>query len=537
MKDEYPAIPVEEQIFRPPKTWTAWPLPPDEVPRSGERRGSDVSDEQYTYKRCDINWASRELEDVLMGVALKFARERFEGREEAGENVELYEDKGKKKHNNMKEDEEEAISVDGIEESAEVKAEAPRQVLRMRPVVSADDERSRVLLRPSIRHTLSKLDEVLMALHHARKSCRRYSLSEANTDDEDGSLAGERSSPRKPQGRPRKFLDLPDRSIVSGVEKNPNDASIFRAKKTHRGRPQKAYPRMPGENQQDYVVRIARIQKKPLPSFAPLPPVKVQEELGSSPERKRAPSKRATVEELGMRERRKLRLRDWSEVIGSAALVGFSEDVIERATQRCANLFGEGMMMRTIVEKGFGDEDAIVEKTYRPETIPALGDDTSESLDDEEEGSASEVSDSNADARTRNMRSGAVNKVFCPMPGCPRKREGFRHNMALKRHLQSSHQIPYEQVEEYILPSDDEMDGAVHVDGFLRRVKDFRTTTQRRKAETKEESVSEDDSDGMEEHEARDEEEADDQASEHETGSEITHQGNNSEDSNSSSDS
>lgn len=534
MKDEYPAIQVEDQIFRPPKTWTAWPLPPDEVPRSDEQRGSDASDEKYTYKRSEVRWASRELEDVLMGVTLKSAKERFESREEAGHDDGLLREKGKKDHSSMKEDEEDVISMDGIEESADAKTEALKPAPRMRPILSADDERSRVLLRPSIRHTLSKLDEVLMALHHARKTCRRYSLSEVNTDDEDGSQVGERSSPKKPQGRPRKFLDLPDRSIVSGIEQNPDDASLFRTKKTHRGRPQKAYPRIPGENQQDYLIRIARIQKKPLPSFAPLPPAKFKEELDSSPEKKRSPNKRATVGELDMRDRRKLRLRDWSEVLGSAALVGFSEAVIERATQRCANLFGEGMVMKTMIETGFGDEDASVNKTYRPEPIPALGDDTYESEDDEEEESSSDKSTLSLTTRARSKGLVRVNKVFCPMSDCPRKREGFRHNIALKKHLQSSHQIPYEKVEEYILPSDDEMDGAVHVDGFLRRVRDFRKPKRKLEVEIKEESLSDSNSEGVEEeHEASDEVEADDQASEHSTVSETAHQGNAPDDSNS----
>ena len=65
--------------------------------------------------------------------------------------------------------------------------------------------------------------------------------------------------------------------------------------------------------------------------------------------------------------------------------------------------------------------------------------------------------------------------------------------MALTKHLQNGHDIPKDQLNEYIIPSDDEMDGAVHVDGFLRPIKNFRKPKQRREVEIKEESMSEDD--------------------------------------------
>lgn len=42
--------------------------------------------------------------------------------------------------------------------------------------------------------------------------------------------------------------------------------------------------------------------------------------------------------------------RDWSEVLGAAALAGFEPAVIERAARRCADLFGEGMDWLTLRE-------------------------------------------------------------------------------------------------------------------------------------------------------------------------------------------
>jgi hypothetical protein len=506
IKHEFPGVPVEEQIFRPPKYWTAWPLPADEVPRLDDGREEDG---RGTYRRHEIARPSRDLEDVLLGVAVRFAKERFEGREEIGRAEE------RKEERNAVEEEDEIMSYDGMEHVVEERSEvSPVPVLK--PVVSVDDERSRVLLRPSIRHTLSKLDEVLMALHHARKTCRRYSLSEANTDDENSSLAGEPLSAKEPRGRPRKFANLPDRTVIaSSVEEKPEN--LFRAKKSHLGRPQKVYPRLEGETQQDYLVRIARMQKKPLPSFAP--PLPVKDEPDISPERKRKlVGKRATTAELETRDKRKIGLRDWSEVLGSAALVGFPEDVIARATQRCANLFGESMIMRTLVEAPFGDDDAHFEKKYHPEVIPVLDDENSESEDSDV---LSEESNPRARRYTGKRQFGiASNNVFCPIPHCSKRRRGFRHNMALKKHLQNSHDVLAEQLDEYILPSDDEMAGAVHVDGFLKPVKDFRKQKRNLKAVVKVDSRGEDDSEDSEGSEDEDDEDDSSDSEEHSASSE-----------------
>jgi hypothetical protein len=62
---------AEEKVWSPPKVWTAWPLPPDLVPREGEQVGPEDEDEIYTLKRRDKEWPSRELEEVLIGTAPK----------------------------------------------------------------------------------------------------------------------------------------------------------------------------------------------------------------------------------------------------------------------------------------------------------------------------------------------------------------------------------------------------------------------------------------------------------------------------------
>jgi hypothetical protein len=506
----------------PPKNWTAWPLQPEDVPREGEHVGPEDPDEVYTFKRRERQRPSRELEEILMGVTLKYAKERFEAREwadnEEDEDVDGVEDgedgeemrtkirtenvgepsSGDLEDQSRAQDEDELQDINesellqhgGVvsEEDAtstviKEQSEPPSRRTFLRPVVSADDQRSRELLRPSIRHTLSQLDEVLMALHHARNTCRQYaSQSEAISDNEtraSSTVDDPTTSVKRPRGRPRKFANLPERPKLDGEsqDKKLDDAELWRSKKTHRGRPKKKYERLEGETQQDYLVRIARIQKKPLPSFAP--PLEVETPESSPPPKRkytrRSPSKRATPEEKRIARERKLGLRDWSEVVGSAALVGFPSDIIARATQRCATLFGEGMSMRAIDETPFSTKDADHVINYQPEEIPAFDTEVTETegISDEE----SDASDSVKPKRTTSVSKkpkGILPRqqtCFCPILGCPRETQGFSHISRLRRHLKKGHKMKKEEVDEFFLPSDDEMNGAVHVDGFLRPVK------------------------------------------------------------------
>ncbi|CZR56145.1 uncharacterized protein PAC_06033 [Phialocephala subalpina] len=495
VKKQYPAIPDEDQTFKPPKSWTAWPLPPDQVPREREQVGPEDGDERHTFKRRQMERGSRELEDVLLGVTLKFAKERFMRREQ--EDEVKYLDRRKRSTEDVSSEEEDDSSVQDWERSDEEEdvvekesSDAPPSKERLIPVVSADDERSRGILRPSIRHTLAKLDEVLIALHHARKTCRRFSHSStsANSDNEAETDGEDSVSPSKRgRGRPRKFADLPDRSRAQSIpeeqgqeeEHDPNSPDLFRGKTTHRGRPLKAYERLEGENQEEYLVRIAKTQKKPLPAFAPLAEIKPSKSSTPSPEKSRKSAKpRTASEELDRQRRMRLNTRDWSEVLSSAALVGFPPDAIARATQRCANLFGEGMTMRTIFETPYIEKGADTVAKYTPEEIPDFDDEEVESSSEEEDSSEQSTDDppiktDRPDSRTLRIALVPPSKqtCFCPMPGCPRRIHGFRDSNALKSHLRLGHKIAKDEVEDYLLPSDEEMDGAVHVDGFLKPLK------------------------------------------------------------------
>lgn len=482
--------------WAPPKVWTAWPVPPEQVPREDERVGPDDEDEMFTFKRRDKERPSTQLEEALVGTALKFAKERWETRETAS----VYEDFADEGGNEMDiihepgnadgrgagaEENHDDSSFEGHRErTVKESSEPPKERVIYQPVLSADDDRSRDLLQPSIRHTLSRLDSVLMALHHARQTCRQFaSDSESSTDDErqvskpsrDGSVSakrpreddvmpggqvtGDESAPAKrPVGRPRKFTNLTSRpKPTSDAEQDTEKADApVRTKKTRKGRPMKHYEALKGETHDEYLVRIARLQKKPLSKLTLSRPASSEPAIELEPPL-----------EKGRKKPSKIGTRDWSEVLGSAALVGFPPDVIARTGQRCANLFGESMTMRELVENPAGAEEEDFLTTYKPEEIPHIDYESpasSQSSDEERADIGQAVS-----LKARNDAL-AQNNWPCPFESCTRHLQGFTVRSNLKRHLIKVHKMTDEEVDG-TLDDTREMHGGVHVDGFLKPIK------------------------------------------------------------------
>ncbi|PQE08976.1 RNA polymerase i specific transcription initiation factor protein [Rutstroemia sp. NJR-2017a WRK4] len=472
----------EANGFSPPRNWTAWPIESSSVPRDGEQIGPDDGDDIFTLKRDEVNRPSRGLEELLVATTLRFAKEKFQFRESESERVM---DDAEAEHVETHSELDEPGGEDAEDRADSIRApsEPPSTTTILRPTVSADDERSRELLRPSIRHTLSKLDEVLMALHYARQTCQRYaSQSGPDTDVESMSRASSKApgqsgddeipKVKRPKGRPRKHAPIStpttrESSPVGGEGDDPESWRTTRGKTTRRGRPKKVYEKLEGETQIEYLTRIARTQKKPLPKFAP--PLKT--ELSRSVSPSKSPTKRGNSRLQENHHKRNYGLRDWSEVLGSAALVRFSPDVIARATQRCANLFGESMTMRTMIEGRVSAQamDRLVE--YHPGMIPDLEDlDNETSSESSEDEMSVAASDTAAIKHTNDSSSVNRKPYYCPNTKCPASKSGFKTPADLLKHVKTEHKMTKKQIEELMVDSDDEMDGAVHIDRFLKPI-------------------------------------------------------------------
>ncbi|TQS34634.1 hypothetical protein Golomagni_04975 [Golovinomyces magnicellulatus] len=465
---EYPNLPENQRTFKPPNSWTAWPLPPDHVPRSTDNEIKEDGFDMYTLRKKESDWPSRELGEVLLGITLKFARKMFEQRESENDKI-MTSEITKLTYANSTDNEAER---DGEEKNSNMSPETyiripsflkkPEDVF-LQPVFSCEDEKLRQLLRPSIRHILVKINQVLTGLHESRKACYSHDGLESN-------LRTKRAIPRQVRSSRGKTLTLvaPPQSTHLVPNQNEEQNELPQVKKSRRGRPPKVYERQDGENEQDFLVRIARKRKKAIPIFQttrePEKLAKINPEL---PAKKLKKPSRDRV----LRRKNKIGLRDWSEIIGIAALIGISEDVITKTTQRCVNLFDESILIKSMTERHFKDQDADSTICHR-----ASHDSCTLSEDASNE---SESQKSDFHARNLNYGSSKISlpkrklstkqAFFCPITRCPRRLQGFKDQNALIRHLSKGHKIERKLVEDHnLLPNNDDLDGAIHTDGFLR---------------------------------------------------------------------
>ena len=309
---------VDLDTFAPPKLWTAWPLPPGEVPRDDfvSRLGADA------YRVPTNTRPSAALEECLIATATRLARERWNARQwqpeipvptkrdmevEHAMVADLMPDLQELQHDQVsspatpssssaspnndrpmfssqafdlgatKDDDADISDVNSERDTGSTSPPG-------KPVPITDDARARQLLLPATRSTLSKLDELLLGLHKARQSYTAYrpssrSRSRSRTTDDDATTTeGEKTDLSTKSSR----LDGFKRRRVPAASTTDTDVSMSPIKR-------------------------ARLASQ-LPRYA---------------------------------------LRDWSDVLGMASMTGWNADVVARAAGRCGHLFGENMLFRT----------------------------------------------------------------------------------------------------------------------------------------------------------------------------------------------
>ena len=289
--------------FKPPKVWSAWPLPPEAVPRS--RRSLFHHDPR----------PSGELEESLINVTMKVARSRWSAREwekvEDSERVTPeYPSPIKREDETSRRDHSSTIS-DGLSTLANYDsldpgmpvlplfssrafddpASSPSTAISdddsldllysfdfaAKPVPIADEEKVGKLLTPAIRQVIGKLDSLLMGLHYARKA---YATPTSKDNELMSELSGD----------------------TGGRAESNSDFSISAAD---------------GETSGGSVV---------------------SKKLSKSKASKRK-HRRQKFDRFG--------LRDWSDIMGLAVLAGWDPATVKRASKRCSELFGEDMIFRT----------------------------------------------------------------------------------------------------------------------------------------------------------------------------------------------
>lgn len=301
-------------ITQPSRRWSAWPLAPSDVPRDSEDTIVDVSTmTRSTTGSQPSDWLEQSIVASTTGMATARWRQReWQTADPEHTTPELGALDADEKPNSRRgkgsdlSDAAETLSsgsepdhdsdapaiysqtwladettpeIQSKTASASDKANSEDEDERedQAPTPMADDDEARNLLLPSVRHILSKLDDLLIGLHKARQAYapnKRKSIRDRETSRSDEDSA--RISTSRSRSRARRAMRSTSRNSESSTTSKRSGQSD-------------------------------------------------------------APDKL-------------LGLRDWSDVVGMAALTGWDPAVVERASERCAKLFNENMIFRTFHE-------------------------------------------------------------------------------------------------------------------------------------------------------------------------------------------
>jgi len=404
-------------VFVPPKVWTAWPMPPDEVPGEGEKKFGrrEDEDERWTLRRRGTGTASEELQELLVAEVQKRAKERFHKREWEDFEGDAAEAAVKLEASSKRPRRRSAWTAKNDEDVSESK-----EIRHMKPVVMADDEQARGILQPTVRHILTKLDGLLMGLHHARQAyvpTGDDTASETQTDMEETSPA-----PRKKKVKPRK------RSLRT-LKKRGEESDNTK-------------PESDSDSDSNFSDSFTKSPSPPRPR---------------SRRRRRTPLSPVSAALSQQKRQKRLGLRDWSDVLGVGSMVGWDSAVVRRAAERCAGLFGEGISFRTL-EQGKHEDSELEYGCYGTITV-------------ERQGQVNER-DEVDNNKTFNKSKSSVGRAedglyYCSLIDCKQNQKGFSRTWNLNKHIWEMHS----DVE---FPSNvedkEEVVGGIHVDGFLKPI-------------------------------------------------------------------
>jgi hypothetical protein len=295
----------------PKDSWTAWPLRPAEVPRPYEKFGAPIYDGEddgsdLTYRKKELWRRGAEMEEEILTVMLRLAKERFRKRQwqtsapltqatgSENERDPSHDEQTKRTIDPSSKESDMSMKEDSTGDEAETSDEEQAHSPTVRPTLLDDDEEAFDLLQPMIHHIISKLDDLLVGLHKSRKRRSR-------------SVLRPRSRSRRQRSRSKSEPSPP----VTGRAKRSRSAAQ--------------------ETDDD-----------------------------SDPESDDAFEEHnvtATKEDNNPKRPKPLNPRDWSEVLTIASLVGWDQSVVDRTAQRCAELFGERVDYRQTAKLRGPNED------------------------------------------------------------------------------------------------------------------------------------------------------------------------------------
>ncbi|KAF2717618.1 hypothetical protein K431DRAFT_288404 [Polychaeton citri CBS 116435] len=376
--------------WHPSKEWASWPLKPDEVPRSNEafgRQGQDLEFDQEAITRIERWYPSKYLEEELVALMLRRAKEQFLTRKwevpltmkerrtrsrSSGDSSLVRQRSDESIASVISTDGERAASAEyhqqvGDELADDDDDDDEEEESYSFPSFLTDDDQAHAVLKRSVRHIISTFDDLLTGLHKSRV----------------GQAATKKATKRS-------------RSL-SRKAKISSSRNVFE--------------KCPLSSDED---------DNASSSSASLP--------GSPRKRQRLDGPKTPI----------LGTRDWSEVLGIAALVGWDQVIIDRTAKRCSSLFGEEIAFRVLPEtkpKAFGSKVA----EYIPSRLPDIPSNLDFDASDDED----EQQHVNAATSVANLRPQGL---YCPNPACPKHNTPFAQRFRLREHLKRVHKYTPEMV-------------------------------------------------------------------------------------------
>ena len=310
---ERPEEANEGSEWVPAKIWAAWPLPPSIVPREHEEARWEEGTKLSELSHPSPKRPGQHLQEMLVAQVLRKAKERFQDRQRKNSPQAVLTSIPRGQQS-------QGLGIDPTGYSSDIQDD---EILDQKPVVMADDQRASEILQATVQHMMTRLDDLLLGLHHARSA---YLLVEDSGTESPGQI----SERTKLRGRPKKRKRKASKAD-EGAEPShdvPDHLS-------------------PGSDDSDSSRRKSVSQLKM--------------------HRARSYSRRSQSQQFRERKGR-LGLRDWSDVLGIASMIGWHQNVIGSATARCATLLEEGITFRTLQEGQTVQE----EQLYLPNAPPLV---------------------------------------------------------------------------------------------------------------------------------------------------------------------
>lgn len=439
--------PVQTQLI-PSKDWTAWPIPPAQLPGSDiltSTNDLDGDTDEWKIGGVNAHDAGDDMREEILATFLRLAKDRWESREteeptpRGRDHVTVSQSRSRstsalstKSHRSasqtdvdMEDDDLRASDEDnklggtmGKKRGRKIQAEVVA-----RPTVMADDSKAQRLLQPTIQSLLSKLDDLALAVsrtrlnHFARAASSEWSSLSEFTSDTD-SVRPSSQSLSRPTSRNARSRNASAR---------PTSRHKATAARSTSSRRQKQGIIFDDEETDAYESRSKSQARK-------------RQRSGSITSMGSASTTRDESSRAG--------LMDWSEILGLAAVKGWDEKAIARTAQRCAALFGESMSFVPLDENQT-TKNVLEPVHYTPSTIPA----------------PSILAAAKTSASKRPLFQ--VGTLRCPHPECYGHTKDFALPYRVVEHCMRVHGYdPRTNNSE----NEERLHGGVHIDGFMQPV-------------------------------------------------------------------